>query len=313
MCEVKVFPAVWHPGVVDMDAVYEMKVSDNNDLPLDEKNFKFSANDERVRVEGNLITVPYSVRSSDRSLTVSVSDSNNHNIGSYEFEFLKFSEKPTLFDDFEFDSGLWKEGFYGPNKNGGVIKDSNMILTVDDISNGGKTAVLATIDTFSQSYGCFSSRIKMPSKASCNPAFWLCTYGCYKEHPDYIGVKDADINGGEIDIVEFFPGINTWAATVHWYGWRELHKESTERWEVDFNITDYNVYSIVWTETAIYWYLNEKLVRAYTGEGVTSGSAPMTVLLQLTPYYKDSWVGKYNPADFPVSVKYDWVKIHALK
>lgn len=299
-----VYPKVDHPGVVGLDAVYQMVVKSDSGYET-EDSLIISVSNSNVKVNGLEITVPYSVRSGYEKVKFTVKNKTNPGLsGTYTFHFKQFSKTPTLYDDFDYDTGLWSTGFYGGTRTGQLI-NSNMVFSANV---GDPSTVLSTQGKFAQSYGCFSSRIKMPEKGSVNAAFWLCTYEPYVKNP-----SNLNDSGGEIDIVEFWPASKTWAATVHWFGWSDYHKESTQRIKIDFNYTDYNIYSIVWTPSAIYWYINEKLYRAYEGEGVTAGSSAMTVLLQLSPYYKDNEIiGKYNPDDFPVEVWYDWVKVYSL-
>ena len=298
-------PEVFHPGVVDMDATYNMVVKDSLGEKLAEEVVEIKSDNKNIKVNGFEVIIPYELRNKESNILIyAYLKENGEKIAEYKFEFICFSEKPTLFDDFDTDSGFWKTGWY-EEMGGGRIENSNMVLTVEE---DGRGKVLSTDGIFEQAYGCFSSRIKMPAKnANVNCAFWLCTYNCYKLNPEC-----APHSGGEIDIVELLPPANVYMATVHWFGWAEYHKEASYRAAVTFNQEEYNIYSTVWTPKAMYWYVNGELMHIYEGEGVVEGSHPMAVLLQTNRYDNSTgWITASKPAKTS-SVYYDWVKIHSL-
>lgn len=299
-------PQIFHPGVVNMAATYIMIVKDNRGELQSKDSVELLANNSNVIIKDFEVIVPYELRKKDSNIIITaVSKTNDSLRGEYKFNFISFSKEPTLFDDFDTDSGLWKTGWY-KGYGGGKIENGNMVLTLED---GERGKVLSTDGIFEQAYGCFSSKIKMPGRdANVNCAFWLCTYDSYKKN-----VECPAHSGGEIDIVELLPPANVYMATVHWYGWAEYHKSDDYREALCFDQTEYNIYSTVWTPKALYWYVNGELRHVYEGEGVVADSHPMVVLLQINSYsyHECGWITTPKPVK-TASVYYDWVNIHSL-
>lgn len=311
-----VYPLVNHPGVVDLDATYDIVIEDKDGAFPNDKDITLTVNNSKVKINGRKIIVPYSVRKGYEPVTVTVKNKTNKGLsGSYTFRFQQFTEQPTFLDEFEKDTGYWTRTIAGNQSNEGdrfdeypmgEIKDGLLIMTCDEESGEGRS----TKGLFEQAYGCFSASIAMPKRGYVNVAFWMCTYGVYLKNP-----FSAYQTQGEIDIVECIPTAGIWASTLHYYGWEETHREDSSRFKTaDYNSTEFNLYSTVWTPTGIYWYLNDQLVKAHEGEGVGPGSDEMFIILGVAKLMKNNiWgVGSFDPADVPIVSKWDFVKVHGL-
>lgn len=311
-----VAPSQNHPGVVGMDAVYTMQARDKAQNYLAVGDMEVSTNNPAVQVKGTTLTVPYAVRASADPLVVMVKQKSHPNrTGTYTFHFQKFSAQPTLNEDFNTESTLFRDGTYETGRDygnalPGVVENGNLVYYIE---KGGDGFFRTTCDVFKQAYGCFSARIQMPTKALVNGAFWLCTAvgDTYIKNP-----QRPSQSGGELDVVEYFPtwGDQKWAATIHWNGWSGYHTNAGKEPQTGTAIRgNYHVYSAVWTPEAIYWYFDGILSWTYTGEGVQPNSGAMHVMLQASNPGKDSpWGGKYDPTAFPDVMKTDWVKVYAL-
>lgn len=302
---------VEHPGVPEMDAYYILMVKDKNDDVVLADNVTVSINNSKVTVNGYAITVPYSVRNSDDTLTVTVTSKTNKSVfGRYDFEFIKNSDLPTLEDNFNsLNTGLWSDHY---NNGGFNVEDGKLILT----AQVGQQIGITTKENFEQAYGSYSARIKMPEKANANGAFWLYSNSgkTYRRNP-----LNPSISGGEIDIVEYFPtwkNGSIWSTTVHWYGPTPNHIRSSGVDNLDSGVdlgNDYHIYSAVWTKEAIYSYLDGKLYRLYNGEGISDHSDGMQIIFSLRGNNGvDSWGGAFNANDYPDSIKVDWLKVYSL-
>ena len=299
-----------HPGVVDMDAYYELTVQDKIGNAISANDVTVTTNNSSVSVNGYNLTVPYSVRSEDKKLTVTVTSKTDNTVfGRYDFEFVKFTAEPTLREDFDtFNTDLWSV-YADAGK--AEIKNGKMVYT----SQVGQTVGYTTKNVFEQAYGSFSASIKMPEKALANGAFWLYsnTGKTYKRNP-----LNPSQSGGEIDIVEYFPtwsNGNLWSSTVHWYGSSGTHRYSgIDSYNAGVDLgNDYHIYSAVWMKDAIYSYLDGVLYRIYDGEGVSDHSDGMQIILSLHGCSEDSsWGGKFNAADYPDTMSTDWIKVYGL-
>lgn len=303
-------PKVFHPGVAEMDAVYEMVCSDKLGAGFVSSDFTLKADDKAVKINGNIITVPWSVRNSGKPVTVTaVLKSNPIKKGSYTFNFRQYVSAPTFFEDFNtLDTNVWET----PEKDDvmGIVKDGNLIFTVK--GEGQKRFEMMT-KNFKQAYGCFTARIDMPKKGNGNAAFWMMTTDGdrYIKNPAM-----PSQSGGEIDVVEYFGNWGKrWSAALHWNAWNPnyLSSDGDDKLPAEDIQNGYHTFSVVWTDSAIYWYYDGGLARVYEGAGVAKGSAGMRLLIQLQPLYEDGWGGVYNPNDYPYEMKTDYIKAYQFK
>lgn len=319
-----VYPEVNHPGVAEMDASYEMICTDKSGNAVTPEKLTYSTDNSSVKVNGNKITVPWSVRSSGRPLTVTAKGNGTVKTGSYTFNFRQYTANPTFVEDFDvFDENIWEPankeasvnaaGETVPADRIGYVKDGKLVFHVKDEADAKKGRYEIITKDFNQAYGSFSARIDMPKQGNANAAFWMMTTNGrrYLKNPAM-----PSVSNGEIDIVEYFP---TWgerlSAALHWYAWHPDYLASSGDDKIPaLNIKKgYHIYSNVWTEDAIYWYYDGELVRTYTGPGTSAESAGMNLLLQLAPETKDGWGGKYDPKQYPYTMYTDWVRVYAFK
>ena len=320
-------PKVNHPGVAEMDAEYEFVCTDkleNNILPVD---FELKANISAVKIDGCKVTVPWAIRKSGQQVTITASLKKEPlKKGSYTFTFRQYTAAPTFFDDFNgaaLNTDVWEpvEHEIGPEGQKvtikdlmGEVKDGSLVFTVENAQKmpAGQRFEIYT-KNFKQAYGCFTARIDMPNSGNGNAAFWMMTFDGdrYIKNPAM-----PSVSGGEIDVVEYFGtwGNNRWSTALHWNAWHPSYLSSAGNDNLPGpNIQNgYHTFSVVWTDSAMYWYYDGTLARVYTGSGVAKGSGGMRMLLQLAPEYKDGWGGKYDPTDYPYTMKTDYVKAYAF-
>ena len=159
--------------------------------------------------------------------------------------------------------------------------------------------------------------MKLPVRALANSAFWICT-----SETNYRYIKNPQRpteSGGEIDILEYFAtwGGTKYAATSHWFGWSGYHQSSGSEPDTGLQLAgEWHTYSLVWTKTGHYWYVDGMLTRAYTGEGAQAkNSDPFDVRLQMNVNEKgvdSDWGGAYVEDAFPDETLTDWVEVYGL-
>ena len=298
--QLAVFPATFHPGAVNCDAEYDMIAF--SDFRINDEDVIFSASDDKVKINGSHITVPYSVRSSNEELTVTAVSSSGE-MGSYTFDFISMSEEPSFTENFDDGIDGW---VYSSDSSPGYLEDGKLVFRVDE--EGPEKFCLYT-ERFKQAYGCFSAAMKMPETGTANASFFM-TGERFNINP-YMPYNSF----GEIDVVEYYStwGEN-WAGTLHWYLWNpDMYQSSGNEELYGEDIKNgFHTYSVVWTDSAIYWYYDYKLCRIYDGPGVTSGSGPMELILQLRPDYEDGWGGAYDPTAYPYEMRVDWVNVWSI-
>ena len=159
---------------------------------------------------------------------------------------------------------------------------------------------------FSQKYGWFEIRCRMPAGSGLHSAFWLLHADPYDQEFTLKGERRTIGDGVvEIDIFEQLGG-------------------DVENREIQFNVHftedghhkhrlgsdpshDFHVYALEWRERELIWYIDGKEVRRYKGE---TPAKEMFVLVGL--YQGSGWTGEVDknmpyPRDFEV----DYVRVYS--
>ena len=255
------------------------------------------------------VTVPYSVRNSGDPLVISADDGNGAT-GTYTMVFTGFTA-PTFEDNFDTDASNWNAGSNGRM---GTVENGNMVLKLND---GDTKDFNISTSNFSQAYGAFSARIKMPeANGIAHAAFWLSTFN----NNPYIPAENVTdriqyaSQNGEIDVVEYYTTIaNKSYSALHWNCWNNsfLQSVNVPAYTLSTISSEYHIYSTVWTKTAIYYYCDGDLTGIVT-EGMSEDSSPMKLKLQLKIGNANSWYAKNSSnTGLPSTAMYtDWVKAY---
>ena len=338
-----------HPGVAEMDATYDFYVEYDGKVIEDCRGAEFYllCSDKDIKINGNQVIVPYSVRQEQRPVTVHAelcdfigkAEERVEASDDYTLEFKTvFSDEPTFFDDFEtLDTSVWSDGSsftYTFRRNThGYIEGSDLVfkMTLDDPCKMAHTAA-----SFTQTFGSFSARIKFPEYSSapnaCNCAFWLCS-NCTKSdeimwnrNPESKQEKGSD-HAGEIDIIEYSPAFGDYGTcALHYNGWGPYLKSTGKGGIYMPAIREgYHVISLVWEPDHLYWYYDGRLFRSYTGPGIIGAGreegGDMVVLLQSHVQWEkletgravQTWYGRGIEESFPQEMRTDWVRVHSIK
>jgi beta-glucanase (GH16 family) len=187
-----------------------------------------------------------------------------------------------------------------------VDKSGQLVISADKTGGGNvcwygpcryTSARMETIDSFSQTYGEFEARIKLPPGKGLWPAFWIEGADVYQ-----VGWPAC----GEIDIMEF-NGANPNLVTAYAHSPQPTHKAYLT---VPKPITDgFNTYGVTWTPKGITWYFNGY---AYSHLAAYKGwpfDHPFFIILNLA-------VGGADPGSptattpFPAKMIVDWVRVY---
>lgn len=154
--------------------------------------------------------------------------------------------------------------FYTDRPDNVVVQNGYLIITAKQESYQGASytsARLKTQNLFSQKYGRFEARIKLPLGKGLWPAFWM------------LGSNFEQVSWpqcGEIDIMEYLGNKPTEVfGTIHApgiSGGDSLSKKYTltnDRFD-----TDFHVFGVEWTEDHINWYVDNVLYSQITREKV---------------------------------------------
>ena len=178
---------------------------------------------------------------------------------------------------------------------------------VDGITRAYSSARLHTKHTFSQRYGRFEARMKVPEGQGIWSAFWMLG-----SNIDRVGWP----NCGEIDILESVgPFPKTAYATIHGPGYSAGNPIQGSL-TIDHPLSDdFHVYGIEWEQDQIRWYFDGEnyatISRNHVGDQPWPFDHPFHLLLNLA-------VGGYWPGEpdsttkFPQRLTIDYVRVFAL-
>jgi beta-glucanase (GH16 family) len=155
--------------------------------------------------------------------------------------------------------------FYTDRPENAIVQNGFLIITAKEENFQGKAYTSARIKTqnlFSQKYGRFEARIKLPLGKGLWPAFWMLG-----SNFNQVGWPQC----GEIDIMEYLGNKPTQVfGTIHGPGFAGAEsigkKYSLLNGRFD---TEFHVFGIEWTENHINWYVDNVLYSQITREKVT--------------------------------------------
>lgn len=155
------------------------------------------------------------------------------------------------------------------------------------------SGIITSIDSFSQQYGYFKIRAKVPKGKGFWPGFWLLP-----ATPNY---------PWEIDVFEIHgDNTNTAYMTNHWQDPIEGHLAVTESFTADDFSEDFHIFAVQWYPTSIVWYI-DYIERHRITRGVPR--EPMFVLANLA--VGGDWPG--NPDEstpFPGYLEIDSIEVY---
>jgi beta-glucanase (GH16 family) len=208
------------------------------------------------------------------------------------------------FDGDSLDTSKWNTSY--PSGNGGEqqfyapdafsLKDGILNITAHHHGMNGypyTSGILTTQGTFSQKYGFFTMRAKLPKGQGFWPAFWMLPVT-----PDY---------PTEIDIFEMLGNDpHTLYLSNHWQADGEGEMDNKDTYQGPDFSSDYHTFSLRWRSDKLTWYI-DGVEQHHTYQGVPQ--APMFILIDFA--VGGTWPG--NPDDttnFPSSMKIDYVKAY---
>ncbi len=342
----------WHPGLPDVDVSYPVVVLVDN-APVNASQITLSSKTSGVSISGNVITIPYSVRAAGNTVTVTAKHSSGVTC---DINIPCFKYTQTFNDDFngtELDRTKWRTSASYPTtepsdvasykvidrakavgnsyevKDGKLkmlIKDQPCYDTANKIKYLYSECCLDTQGLFMQTYGLFQANIACAPFSGINTAFWLLPNGAYSTQ--YTNFKSDDPSWGlaEIDIIEASTAFGsydkkTFCITEHFYNYKDNldHKQQAKYYKVNDSITNFHTYSCVWTEDALYYYLDKDLIRSTKGLQAESAGGKSVVraymIIDVALYEDNSWVGKrdFTAADLPIAGTVDWVRAYKFK
>ncbi|WP_245950973.1 glycoside hydrolase family 16 protein [Chitinophaga dinghuensis] len=168
------------------------------------------------------------------------------------------------------------------------------------------TGGIWTKGKFAFQYGRIEIRAKLECAGGAWPAMWmLAEQNKYGKYP----------RNGEIDIMEHLNRDSIIYQTTHSYYTLDL--KQTEHpphfGTAKLNPLEFNTFGISWYPDKIVFQLNGKDTFTYprvTGVDPSQWPYDQPFYILIDQQLGGSWVGKINPADLPVQMIVDWVKVY---
>lgn len=199
------------------------------------------------------------------------------------------------------------------NKNAFMDGQGNLIIEArrepttgaDGIRREFSSARLLTRGNFSQAYGKFEARIKMPKGQGLWPAFWM------------LGDATAQVGwpaGGEIDIMEYLGhDVQTVHGTIHGPGYSGGNSLGRHLATGVNLYEDFHVYGVIWTPESIIWTFDGRPYSTMRPADVRGMRWPFD-----DPHYMilnvavgGNWPGNPDHTTvFPQRLTIDWVRVH---
>lgn len=158
------------------------------------------------------------------------------------------------------------------------------------------SGLLTTKASFSQTYGLFEIRAKLPKGKGLWPAFWL--------------LPENRAWPPEIDILEVL-GDNTKKLYVSWHSNAGgKHTSDSKPVEVPDMSEDFHTYSVVWEKDTLMWFFDD--VQIASKSTPEDFHLPMYMLINLA--VGGGWPGSPDKTTpFPAKYTIDWVRAYARK
>lgn len=168
------------------------------------------------------------------------------------------------------------------------------------------TGGVNTKGKFAYQYGKVEIRAKLENATGAWPAMWMLA-----DEPKY----GAYPRNGEIDLMEHLNYEDQIYQTVHSYYTLELKEKTNPPYyeTTHLETEEYNVYGMEWYPDKLVFTLNGAETFVYPRvEGVDPTQWPFDqpFYLMIDMQLGGSWVGEVDPADLPVQMIVDWVRVY---
>ncbi|MBN2300271.1 MAG: family 16 glycosylhydrolase [Acholeplasmataceae bacterium] len=280
---INLFQGVSVTDIEDGDITHQVSIANLSDLPISNNIFTTSGT----------YTIEYHVEDSDGNDSVYYRELNIH-LSMTACDLYKEGFIITFCDDFDAAANPNSQGVdmdkwgyqngdgteYGipgwGNSEKQFYREENSYVEggflhieakLEDYSGSEYTSSkLVTNNKFSQTFGRFEARIKLPLGDGLWPAFWMMPQN---------NVYGGWAASGEIDIMEARGRlVNEASGAIHYGGnWpNNIYQSGTHTFSYGQGIDTFHVYAVEWTDSSIKWYYDDILVWEAT-EWFTEGHA----------------------------------------
>ena len=326
----------WHPGVAGYDAEY-MIVPVMDDQLVGAKQMTYSSSTGGVKISGNTVTIPYSVRSKGQTVTITGKENSTGVTATVSIPCKTWTSSfGDEFDGTSLDSSKWgchEEGtgdialMYHENA---TVADGKLSLWVkkEQKTYNGRTyeytqGSISTYGKYTQKYGLFTCSMKIPKQSALNSAFWMFPGGAYGSTYHFYDKIKPSKGCAELDFVEIsgYWG-KKYCITEHFYDTADNKAHTSKHLYPELSVDptkNFVEYSCAWLEDGLYYYANGKLVWYDISVSTIGGSngqktgRPGRIIVSLgmcAP--ENTWCGpwEFKDSDFPISLEVDYVRAY---
>jgi beta-glucanase (GH16 family) len=170
---------------------------------------------------------------------------------------------------------------------------------------------LHTYDRWTQRYGYFEARMKLPTAPGLWPAFWMMPDRGNRADPQWKRQNTAD-GGMEFDIMEHLTrwGPHRYNIAMHWDGYDKDHKSlGSDKIYVATDKDGYITAGLLWTPGSVVYYCNGREVLRWKNPRIASVPAILMFTLPMGGWDNSPLQDDRLPADFVI----DYVRVWQRK
>jgi len=180
------------------------------------------------------------------------------------------------------------------------------------------TGYVNSYGKFTQKYGYFEARMKLPTSKGLHSAFWLMPDRGLKpgQVNDYklrksTGILDGTQSGYtgkgmELDIMEHLTKweTNKFLGAIHYYDSRKDMINKLNYHQIKTNPNDYQTFALLWKPALLAWYINDQEVWRF--ESARVPDVPMSIILNTMV---GGWAGHIDSKKLPAYTVVDYVRV----
>jgi beta-glucanase (GH16 family) len=173
------------------------------------------------------------------------------------------------------------------------------------------TGLLITYDKWTQLYGYFEARIKMPTTPGIWPAFWTMPDRGAAFSKEWYKRDNTTSGGMEMDVIEYYVnrGPGRYGAGMHWDGYGDQHKASGSSYLYHPETKDrWHNYGMLWEPGKITFYCDGINTLEFKSDRVCS--VPSYILLN---GQTGGYAGPVDDAKLPDAMQVEYVRVWQRK
>jgi len=200
------------------------------------------------------------------------------------------------------------------SKEDSYVENGNLVIRVRSIPNKNNdtdpndysVGAVRTKGKFSQTYGKYEIRCKLPDKQGWWVAFWMM-------QGNVSGVENGGVDGSEVDIMEGFGWGEKINLAIHYNGYGPEHKSAQKPLSVPGIKDGFHTYTLEWYPEIYVFYIDGVEKWRTTGGGVCNQPGYVKITGEISTEawaMGDGWSRVPSPDLYPDYFLVDWVRVY---